>query len=100
MAETAFEVKYDGEALRDGRMPVRDLAPALLALGELFRIAGSELYPDLPPPTLEAKATEKGSFDVHLIINASDAWEQVMNMLTAKGSTALSNLEALVFGTT
>ncbi len=99
MAETSFEVKYEGEALRDGRMPVRDLAPALLALGELFRIAGSELYPDLPPPTLEAKATEKGSFDVHLIINASDAWRQVMNMLTAEGSTALTNLEALVFGT-
>lgn len=98
MAERSFEVKYDGEALRDGRMPVRDLAPALLAIGELFKIAGSELYPELPPPMLEAKATEKGSFDVHLILNASDAWEQVMNMLTSKGSTALTNLEGLVFG--
>jgi hypothetical protein len=33
-----------------------------------------------------------------MVINASDAWEQVMNMLTAKGSTALTNLEGLVFG--
>jgi hypothetical protein len=98
MAETSFAVRYEGDALSDGRMPVRELAPALLALGELFRIAGTELYPDLPSPTLEAKATEKGSFDVHLILSAPDAWEQVMNMLTAKGSTALTNLEGLVFG--
>jgi hypothetical protein len=99
MAEATFSVNYDGPALEDGRMPVRELAPALLALGELFRVAGSEVYPELPTPTLEIKATEKGSFDVHLIVNASDAWEQVMNMLTAQGSTALTNLEGLIFGT-
>jgi hypothetical protein len=98
MAEATFSVNYDGPALQDGRMPVRELAPALLALGELFRVAGSEVYPDLPAPTLEIKATERGSFDVHLIVNASDAWEQVMNMLTAQGSTALTNLEGLIFG--
>lgn len=60
MAETTFGVNYDGPALDDGRMPVRDLAPALLALGELFREASAELYPDLPPPALDVKATEKG----------------------------------------
>jgi hypothetical protein len=99
MAETTFSVNYDGPALEDGRMPVRELAPALLALGELFRVAGAEVYPDLPAPTLEVKATEKGSFDVHLIINASSAWQQVMNMLNAEGTTALATLEALIFGT-
>lgn len=99
MAEATFSVHYQGAALEDGRMPVRELAPALLALGDLFKVAGGEIYPDLPAPTLEIKATEEGSFDVHLIINASDAWEQVMNMLNAKGTTALATLEALIFGT-
>ena len=99
MAEAKFSAYYDGPALDDGRMPVRELAPALLAIGELFRVAGQEVYPDLPAPTLEIKATERGSFDIHLIINATDAWEQVMNMLTGEGSTALTNLQALIFGT-
>lgn len=61
MAETTFSVTYDGAALQDGRMPVRELAPALLALGEVFRVAAAEVYPDLPTPTLEVKATKKGS---------------------------------------
>ena len=98
MAETTFSVNYDGPALQDGQMPVRELAPALLALGELFRVAGAELHPDLPAPTLEIKATEKGSFDVHLILTASRAWQQVMNMLNEDGPTALATLEALIFG--
>jgi len=98
MAEATFSAYYDGPALADGQMPVRELAPALLAIGELFRIAGQEVYPHLPVPTLEIKATERGSFDIHLVVNAADAWEQVMNMLTGEGSTALTNLQALIFG--
>jgi|SRR5215218_1095206 len=96
MAETTFGVKYEGAALADGRMPVRDLAPALLALGELFREASKELYPDLPSPSLDVKATEKGSFDVLMVLTADGMWEQVVNMLTAKGPTALTNLLGLV----
>lgn len=97
MAETTFGVRYEGPALADGRMPVRDLAPALLALGELFREASRDLYPDLPAPTLDVRATEKGSFDVQMVLVADGhMWEQVVNMLTAKGPTALTNLLGLV----
>jgi len=78
MAETSFEVKYDGEALRDGRMPVRDLAPALLALGELFTEASQLLYPDNEPVALEIQATREGSFEVDLILQAAGmGWDQL-----------------------
>jgi hypothetical protein len=96
MAETTFGVKYKGQALADGRMPVRDLAPALLALGELFREASKELYPELPTPSLDVKANEKGSFDIQMVLAADGRWEQVVNMLSAKGPTALTNLLGLV----
>jgi hypothetical protein len=96
MAETTFSVKYEGPALDEGRMPVRDLAPALLALGELFREASKDLYPDLPVPSLDVKANEKGSFDVQMVLAADGMWEQVVNLLSAKGPTALNNLLGLV----
>jgi hypothetical protein len=70
MAETAFRVAYDGPALATGRMPVRDLAPALLALGDLFAEASQVIYPEGKPVALSIKATEEGSFDVHLILES------------------------------
>src|SRR5688500_11839084 len=52
MAETTFGVVYDGPALETGRMPVRDLAPALLALGQLFSEASRFVYPEQEPVSL------------------------------------------------
>ena len=78
-------------------MPVRDLAPALLALGDLFTEASTLLYPDLPPPALNIRATEEGSFEVHLILSgAGGAWEQFVNLLSSEDATALANLQAVV----
>lgn len=78
MAETSFEVKYEGDALRDGRMPVRDLAPALLALGQLFAEASQLLYPENEPVALDIQATREGSFEVELILHgAGAAWDQL-----------------------
>lgn len=96
MAETTFEVVYAGPAVEDGRMPVRDLAPALFALGELVKLASEELYPDLPAPALEVKATERACFDVHLVLAADGTWDQLIDMLTARGPTALTNLLGLL----
>ena len=57
MAETALH-QLRGPALRDNRMEVRELAPALLALGDLVREANVVANPDQPPVSLQIRATE------------------------------------------
>lgn len=99
MAETTFKVKYEGPALEDGRMPVRELAPALMALGELFTEASTTVYPDRPPVALDIHATEKGSFGIDLILNAADGpWGAAKDLFGSDGATALVNLKDLVLG--
>lgn len=98
MAEAALGVTYDGPALADGRMPVRDLAPALLALGEVFAEASVALYPDREPVALNIQATAEGSFEVQLILEVSGLWDQVVNLLNTDAADALANLMQLVGG--
>lgn len=95
VAETEFGVKYDGPAIVDGRMPVRDLAPALLALGEMFAEASVLLYPDRKPLALDIKATNEGSFLVHLILSTKD---HLIDLFGSDGATALLNLKDYIVG--
>lgn len=44
MAKSSYVISYDGPALSDGTMDVRDLAPALLATSSLFTVACQVLY--------------------------------------------------------
>jgi hypothetical protein len=99
LPERAFDVKYDGPALTDSRMPVRDLAPALLALGDLFTQASKVTYPDKPPVSLEIRATSDGSFIANLILSGLDGpWDQMVDMFTSKDADALGNLIGIVIG--
>jgi hypothetical protein len=98
MAETSFEVKYEGDALRDGRMPVRDLAPALLALGQLFTEASQLLYPENEPVSLDIQATREGSFEVELILHgAGAAWDQ-LSTNPVESAAALIVFKELIIG--
>jgi hypothetical protein len=98
MAESAFGITYDGPALTAGRMPVRDLAPALLALGDLFAEASVLLHPDRKPVALNIEATRDGSFLVHLLLEAEGAWDQMVNLFGSKEASALTNLVDIVVG--
>lgn len=96
--ETTFGISYDGPALKEGRMAVRDLAPALLALGDLFSLASGSLYPQLEPVAIKVEATEQGSFFVHLLIEAEHTWDRVMEIFGSKNASALDNLKDAVLG--
>ena len=80
-------------------MPVAELAPALLALGEVFVEASRTAYPDRDPVALNIQATDKGSFLIQLAIHSPDAWDQIVHLLSSPTADALSNLKDLVIGT-
>jgi len=75
-----FSVRYDGPALSNHTMDVRELAPALLALAHLVEEAGN---------------FKSGSFGIDLEAIQSIA-EQVLSMLAGHGVTATTNLITLL----
>ena len=60
MTHEAFTIVFDGEALQDHTMDVRDLAPALLSLSQLFDETSRLLYGDKVDVRLHVKAVESG----------------------------------------
>ena len=99
MARIAFEVTYRGPALTDGDMPVRELAPALLALGELFTEASQQVHPDREPVALNIRATREGSFSIEVFLESKRAFDQFVDMFSGDAATAVANLFQIVGGT-
>lgn len=84
-----LSVRYAGPALEANSMDVRQLAPSLLALADLFAIAHAEAGPTLtPPPALEVTAQRGGSFIVDLWLAAQD---QVLDLFGGERATATAN---------
>jgi hypothetical protein len=80
MSKASFRIAYDGEALREHTMDVRDLAPAMLALGDLLQEANRVLNAD--DSTISLRVTpnvEEQCFDLGLELH--QYWEQVKGLL-------------------
>ncbi|HTW20331.1 MAG TPA: hypothetical protein VME70_08985 [Mycobacteriales bacterium] len=89
-----FAVVYDGPALDDGRMSVRDLAPALLGFADLLQAANESLNPGQAAPSLNIKATSEGSFIVELaLLN-----QQVIDLLNTREAIGLTALVGIITG--
>lgn len=91
-----FVASYDGEALRQHTMPVRDLAPALLALGQAFDRANTVLNGDSTALTLEIRATTTGSFEVTLVLQQAALAGALF--LTPDFLSTANTIKELVFG--
>ncbi len=66
MSKTKFSIAYDGPALEDGSMDVRELAPALFAVGQLFEAVSQEINGDTAEVKVSVHATREGCFEVLL----------------------------------
>jgi hypothetical protein len=92
-----FNLTFEGPALEDGSMAVADLAPALLALGEIFHEANAVLDPARPPVSLEIRAFSPGSFEILLSLGQLQGISQeLIQLLSGHDTTALSNLITLI----
>ncbi len=92
---TTFVLSYDGDALTDHRMPVREFAPALLAVSDAFERANRLLNEDRAEVTLDVHGTHAGSFEVELLLTAIGS--AAVPMLTGQGVTAAINLKTVFF---
>ena len=89
MSTCRFAIAYDGTAVADGRMSVKDLAPALLAVGELFDAANAILNEDAAKVEAHVKATSEGSFEVALECVQTSLLDQVVNLFSGNKVTAI-----------
>lgn len=99
MAKYEFSVRYAGDAIVDGRIPIKYLAPSLLSLSEALQEYQTIAYPYQEPVSLDIKATDEGSFIVDLLlVNGKDLLSQAIDMFTGKESDAIQALIAIVTG--
>ena len=62
--QTSFDIVYDGPAVADGSMNVRDLAPAMLGVGTLFEAANNITNGQRARVNINVRATSPGSFHI------------------------------------
>jgi hypothetical protein len=62
MAKARFEIAFEGDPFEDGEIDVRDLAPTLLAFGNVVQAANKALNGDRADARLKVAATDQGSF--------------------------------------
>lgn len=97
-ASVHFSIKYDGPALANHQMDVRELAPALIALSELLEQSNKAAFPDAAEVRVNVQGNFKGgSFGVDLIAVQNIA-QQLVAMFSGPEATAAANLLAILGG--
>lgn len=91
-SEATIRIAYDGEALRSGTMDVRDLAPALLALSDLFDSANKVLNGNERTIQLRIRHdVKRGSFDIG--IEVIQTWaSKILSIFSSDLPSGAANL--------
>ena len=89
-----FGIEYDGPVLVNHEMDVRDLAPALLSVGNLFQTLNRRIHPADPEISVNIRANEEGSFLVQLKL----IYDHAANVLGNRGLVEGEGLTGLIAG--
>ena len=98
--DASFQIAYDGPALKDHEMDVKELAPALLSIGELLEDVNRVLNPPHVKMVVNMRATKAGSVDIDLVAVQS-LIDQARNLFASDTVTAVVNAKEIlsyVFG--
>lgn len=71
MSSTSFRIAFEGAPFDHGEIAVSELAPALLALGDVVQAANRALNGERAEARLKLRATNVGSFEALLSIDVS-----------------------------
>jgi hypothetical protein len=91
-----FIISYQGEALNNHEMDVRDLAPALMSLGHLFDESNRALNQDKAEVKVQVKAVAPGSFEL-LFELSQKLSSQIGSILSGDLITNALTLKDLIF---
>lgn len=91
-----FHIVFDGPALAEGTMDVRELAPALLSVGDLVERANALLNGDAAKVVVNVRASfKKGSFGIDME-SVQSLGQQAVAFLTGSTVTSIINLAGLL----
>ena len=85
-----FQIQYEGPALASHEMNVKDLAPALLSIGELIEEANTILNGDQTKIAVNIKSTQPGSVIVSFSV-IQDFLKQAVSLFTSNEVDAIVN---------
>jgi hypothetical protein len=99
MSVDKFQIAYDGDAVGGGSMDVYELAPALLAIGDLIRDANRFFNEERASVSVQVDSDfRRGSFEIAMLIDQSLV-EQAKQVLFGGGIVDAAAIFKLVFGT-
>jgi hypothetical protein len=96
MDMSEFRITYDGPALETSEMDVRELAPALLAIGDLLDAATRSLCGDQVKPQINVRGSFKtGSFGIDFTL-ATSLVNRMRELFSGNEATAIANALAIL----
>jgi hypothetical protein len=95
MSHAEFTLTYEGDAVDSGAMDVRDLAPALLAVGNLIDATNRVINGSSATAKVQVRTVGAGSFAIGLDISVAFL-QTVRDILAGPEATAAANVIAIL----